>query len=467
MPLFLSIQVPKGGPGKTATTHALSYAFAFRCLNVLVVDCDSQRDLTSAFFGETIENNHDFEYSQFLAAQVQPCTLWQSLQPLLQPGNQQLNAPVPVQKMGEVTGSHGSLHVICGDQKTNNLGVKIGTAWSLSAVDSTKMELPGAPFKMIERAAQAVRADVVILDLHPDLSPLNCMLLMSSDYFISPVEADSPSLEAMWNLKDRIMSGEGGQAPEDRPWSQLYREWVIKTQNAVAGVGPWQGRPLDLRGHQVRDVYAKFMGVVMNKFPLSQAGDFLQGVVTDVPSDAVCRWMSQQLLDAYRIAKEYQDPGNLGAPAPGAPLLQSLSRTFAVPQQHYDTRADGTAYNDYLMRVIARVPHFGVLNSVSQENFVPVSHIASNDVSPADRTRVARFRRIYDQLAYNILLLAYRDNPATVNHQLPANRLGENPPMGGPPGHPRERFIAVNRNLLMHDPQPPAGSGNTADHWPL
>lgn len=56
MPLFLSIQVPKGGPGKTATTHALSYAFAFRCLNVLVVDCDSQRDLTRAFFGETIEN---------------------------------------------------------------------------------------------------------------------------------------------------------------------------------------------------------------------------------------------------------------------------------------------------------------------------------------------------------------------------------------------------------------------------
>lgn len=471
MPLYLSIQIPKGGPGKTATTHALAYAFAYRRLNVLVVDCDSQRDLTRAFFGETIENNHDFEYGEFIAAQVQPCTLYQALRPLLQPGNQQLAAPVPVMKMGVVTNSHGSLHVICGDQKTNNLGVKIGTAWSMAAVDPTKMELPGAPFKMIERAAAAVNADIVILDLHPDLSPLNCMLLMSSDYFISPVEADSPSLEAMWNLKDRIMSGEGGAAPEDRPWSQLYREWVIKTRNAVNGTGPWQGSPLDLRGHQVRDVHAKFMGIIMNKFPMVEAGDFRQGVVTDIPSEPVGRWMTQQLNDVYRIAKEFQDPGRLGPPAPGIPLIQQLQNTFTIPQQHYDTKMDGQTHKDYLLRVIGRVPHFGVLNATSQELHVPVSHLPTaraDNIGPSERSRVIRFCRIYDQIVYNILLLAYRDNPQSINNRGPDDRLAEKPPMGGPPPavSKQHQFVAPDRHLLVNDPQPPAGSGNTANHWP-
>lgn len=492
MCLYISIQVPKGGPGKTATSHALSYALAHRGLNVLTVDGDSQRDLTRAFFGGDIETKHNFVYDDFLEKSgPRPRTLYESIMPLLQPGNQQIAHPVPLKKLDRVDGAHGSLHVICGDRKTNNLGVKIGTAWMLAANDPMKLELPGAPFKMVQRAAASVNADVVLLDLHPDLSPLNCMLLMSSDYFVMPVEADSPSLEAMWNLKERIIDGEGA-APDDRPWSQLYQQWVTETADAVNGRGKFTNMKLDLRGHHVRDVKVKFMGIIMNKFNVQKGGDFRQGVVTDVPGKPIERWMTQECNDAYRIASAFQANG----------------MNLTIGQACFDTSITGQTHRDYLLRVIGRVPHFGNLNAEAQEQFVPVSHIvsaqprkraaagddagapgspAAGDAGPT-HARVLRFAQVYDQIAYNILYLVYRsedgtcatcsprtpclnstyhsaryrDNPALVKNAPPADRLKEKKPLGGPPGT-TNRFVQLDRTFLQNDVMP---GGDTADHWP-
>ena len=44
----------------------MAYTLAHRGFNVLVVDCDGQRDLTRLFFGNEIELNHDFDYDRFM-----------------------------------------------------------------------------------------------------------------------------------------------------------------------------------------------------------------------------------------------------------------------------------------------------------------------------------------------------------------------------------------------------------------
>ena len=118
-----------------------------------------------------------------------------SVRPLFQPGPARPVPPVPFEKFprerdpANPSRELGSLHVLAGDKNTGTISTKIGVAWNLQASNHSYLDHPGAPMAMIRKAAQSVAAQFVILDMHPDLSPLNCMLQMSSDYFLCPLEA--------------------------------------------------------------------------------------------------------------------------------------------------------------------------------------------------------------------------------------------------------------------------------------
>ena len=431
--VYYSFHVPKGGVGKTRTVHAEAYALAYRGLNVLVVDCDHQRDLTHCFFGNEIAESYQHNYDDFRSGSgPAPRTLYESVLPLLRPGNQPTPPPNPLQKLArDPNGEHGSIHVILGDKNTSNLNVKIGMAWNVAANDPTKLEIPGAPFAMIARAAESVDADVILLDLHPDLGPLNCMLIMSCDYRLQPVEADSPSLEAMWNAEERIMRGHG-LSPEDKPWTEIYQEWVTLTHDAINGSGKFSSGALDLRGHHVRNVKCKFMGIIMNKFTTERRDDgFAQGVCKDLPASAVVTWMRQQFKDVYKIASEYGE--------------------YAVGQRNYDKRLSGHAQRNYLLRVVGRVPNFAKLNGVSHEQRMPPSYVHS----PADKRSILRVRRIYDQIAYNMLHITYLDNPDLLNHVKPKDLTEEGrggPPIPGLHFHDPDEMDKLQRDLGPHWP---------------
>ena len=215
------------------------------------------------------------------------------------------------------------------------------------------------------------------------------------------------------------MLGDGGAAPEDRPWSEVYQEWVAMTHDAINGRGKFSNGPLDLRGHHVRDVRAKFMGIIINKFMVNKKdATFAQGVCCDLPAQPVQIWMSKQLKDVYKIASDYQDGGDVAG-------------GYAVGQELYDKRLSGQKHQDYLLRILGRVPHFGALNALSHEQRLPASYVAAADSN--NKNRSLYFRRIYDHVAYNILHLTYLDNPSLLNHQQPKDLTKNEPRLGGPP----------------------------------
>lgn len=43
------------------------------------------------------------------------------------------------------------------------------------------------------------------------------------------------------------MLGDGGVAPEDRSWSDVYREWFDMTHNAINASGRFSSGPRDVR----------------------------------------------------------------------------------------------------------------------------------------------------------------------------------------------------------------------------
>ena len=334
-------------------------------------------------------------------------------------------------------GTRGSLHVLIGDKKTQNVGVKIGTAWNLFGSDFSKVNHPGAAFAMIQQVARNVQAQIVLLDLHPDLSPLNCTLLMSCDYFCCPLEGDSPSLEALWHLKEVLLQGEepaypGMQPPpEDRPWHQLHQEWVELTAHDNPAIR-----------YKIRDAGAKFLGVILNKFTPTTSGagqaltNLTQGVATTMGTPTNNRHLQQIMLDTYKIAKQ----------------LQTESKWYTISQTLFDQTDTGIPRHDWLTRIIGRVPHWGDLNGVSQILFKPAPFVEATDLeympefkkidgSPNDKgqrilDKASSYRRIFDQIAWNILFLVHKDlksvsDPRAAAFPMPDDRLHQQ--LGGPP----------------------------------
>mmetsp|Transcript_14873 Transcript_14873/g.34655 ORF Transcript_14873/g.34655 Transcript_14873/m.34655 type:complete len:84 (+) Transcript_14873:486-737(+) len=63
------------------------------------------------------------------------------------------------------------------------------------------------------------------------------MLLMSSDYYINPVKADSPSLEAMTNLRETVVDTINiNLDAEEKTWHEQYRRWVCRTNQEAHGL---------------------------------------------------------------------------------------------------------------------------------------------------------------------------------------------------------------------------------------
>ena len=141
--------------------------------------------------------------------------------------------------------------------------------------------------------------------------------------------------------------------------------------------------------------------------------------------------MRQQFKDVYKIASEYGE--------------------YAVGQRNYDKRLSGHAQRNYLLRVVGRVPNFAKLNGVSHEQRMPPSYVHS----PADKRSILRVRRIYDQIAYNMLHITYLDNPDLLNHVKPKDLTEEG--RGGPP-IPGLHFLVPDEMREMRRDLGP--------HWP-
>mmetsp|Transcript_38661 Transcript_38661/g.95624 ORF Transcript_38661/g.95624 Transcript_38661/m.95624 type:complete len:361 (+) Transcript_38661:447-1529(+) len=304
---------------------------------------------------------------------------------------------------GPLHQQHGSLHVLCGHKKTNTMGIKVSMAWN-NMSDPTRLEWPGVPFHQVRVCAAKVNADIVLLDLHPDMSPLNCMLLMSSDYYLNPVKADSPSLEAMSNLLETMVQQVGINVfPEDRNWHEQYRTWVRRTNEEAVG--------LNLRT-PIRKVTVKFMGIIINDYVINQRGGFVQGIVTDDAHPVSQDWMNSEMDRVYQIAHALQHP-------PALPKPLNFGPRYTIAQVHYDTAAEGTPNLNFLTRVVGKAPNWAGLSSIAQMEVMPVAFLTDRPgvyqrLCQDHRKKVRYAKSIYNQIAWNILYLASGDNPQLV-----------------------------------------------------
>ena len=181
----------KGGVSKTTTSFNLGWKLAEKGHTVLLVDADPQCNLTGMVSGYSgIE-----DLGSFYGDDDNASTIYSGLTPAFEAQPREIEAVTPI----AVSGRPG-LHLLAGDIRLAEYENTLGIAQELSGAIQALKNLPGSLSFVIDRTAESVQADFVIIDLSPGLGPLNQNLVSTSDYIVIPAAPDFFSVMAIDSL---------------------------------------------------------------------------------------------------------------------------------------------------------------------------------------------------------------------------------------------------------------------------
>ncbi|MGE6955054.1 ParA family protein [Staphylococcus capitis] len=180
----------KGGVSKTTTVFNLGWMLAEKGHRVLMVDTDPQCNLTGMVLGFKGADELESFY-----AQQGGHTIRSGLTPAFEAQPRSIEAVQAV----EVPGRPG-LHLMAGDLRLSEYEVTLGIAQELSAAIQALQNLPGSLRFLIDKTAESVEADFVLVDMSPGLGSINQNLVMTSDYLILPTSPDVFSVMAIDSL---------------------------------------------------------------------------------------------------------------------------------------------------------------------------------------------------------------------------------------------------------------------------
>ncbi len=195
----------KGGVGKTSLAYHLSWMFAELGLRVLAVDLDPQANLTAAFLDdEQVEQLWN-------DAHAAPTTIFRCLKPLTEVGD--LQSP-QLHFLSE------KLALLPGDLNLSGFEENLSAEWP-SALGSQNLYRPfrmlTAFWQVMQLGASQFAADLLILDVGPNLGAINRSALIATDYVVIPLAPDLYSLQGLRNL-----------GPTLRRWREEWQERLHK-----------------------------------------------------------------------------------------------------------------------------------------------------------------------------------------------------------------------------------------------
>ncbi|MBI4243405.1 MAG: AAA family ATPase [Planctomycetes bacterium] len=177
----------KGGVSKTTTSFNLGWSLSKKGMKVILVDSDSQCNLTLIALGFAKYN--DF-YEQGNKNNIKDALdpAFKS-QPKLIESVQCIELP-----------KNPNLLILPGHLDFSENEVQLGVSLQLSSAFGSMKNLPGAFNYLIEKTAQSYKADFAIIDMNPSLSAINQDILLSSDFFFVPTSPDYFSEMAIKSL---------------------------------------------------------------------------------------------------------------------------------------------------------------------------------------------------------------------------------------------------------------------------
>lgn len=190
----------KGGVGKTSLIYHLAWMFASLRKRIVAADLDPQANLTAAFLTE-----EEIE------------AIWEEEKP----GSTVFQCVRPLAGVGDIAEPHlrriaPDLHLLPGDVRLSGYEESLSMEWSNSMGDHNlyrPMRILSSFWQVMQMAARTVRADLVLVDIGPNLGAINRSALLATDYVAIPLGADLFSLQGLGNL-----------GPALRSWKNLWKK---------------------------------------------------------------------------------------------------------------------------------------------------------------------------------------------------------------------------------------------------
>lgn len=194
----------KGGVSKTTTTFNLGWSLADLGKKVLIVDLDSQCNLTGLVLGF---NAVDEDHMEAFYLNREKLTLKPMVEALID--GMSPDTFMQGNKAAVLETGNPNLFLLPGHLDIADLDSQISVSLKISAGIPATKNIPGGLPKLLQLIAAKVNADYVIYDLSPNVGGLNEVMLMSSDYFIVPTSPDYFCLQAINSLAKNITKWHG------------------------------------------------------------------------------------------------------------------------------------------------------------------------------------------------------------------------------------------------------------------
>jgi chromosome partitioning protein len=190
----------KGGVGKTSLAYHMAWMFAELGVNVVAVDLDPQSNLTSSFLDETT-------LEELWERETSARTILGAIQPLLE-------------RMGDLADPyvfkiHPRIRLVPGDLGLSLFEDRLAETWGKCLDDNRAnaadaFRVTTSFYRIMDRAANAHQAKLVLIDVGPNLGAINRAALVASDFVVIPLAADLFSLQGLRNLGPTLRSWRTG-----------------------------------------------------------------------------------------------------------------------------------------------------------------------------------------------------------------------------------------------------------------
>ena len=345
----------KGGVSKTTTAFNLGWSLAILGKKVLMVDLDSQCNLTGLVLGYMAVED---ESMNLFYSSRENLTMKPIVEALINGSTPE--AYIDNEKGKLLATTNENLFLLAGHLDIADLDSQISLSLKIaSGVPATK-NIPGNLPKILQDIARRENIDYLIYDLSPNVGGLNEVILMSSDYFIVPTSPDYFCLQAISSLEKNIIK-----------WhTEIAR---FKSDNK------FDNRTFPIRNQPM------FLGAIQQRYrPRNEK-----------PAKSFQKW-----IDIIREAVNKKL----------VPSLEQINCT--ISKQRIEEELSNTGLNPY---DLAHVPDFNSLIAISQQLSKPAFALTDEDIKEtgkvfghAEKTMLTsrdNFSAVFRELGQRVLSL--------------------------------------------------------------
>lgn len=177
----------KGGVGKTTYLYHIANLIADKGKNVLMIDCDSQCNLTAYSLSDTQIKQSWSETGN---------SIYKVIEPIADGiGDYRKRKPTEVRE---------HLYLVPGDIDLSTFEDRLGETWSSAQTQMISLRAQIAIYRYMLFAVEKLNIEYIFVDLGPNLGALNRAVLGGCDYFLTPLSPDLFSIKGTENLGNKF-----------------------------------------------------------------------------------------------------------------------------------------------------------------------------------------------------------------------------------------------------------------------